>query len=79
MNFSLIVSDGARSNHVVNQLFNGECVGLASMNDVLNILEGVVVKLSACAVVSGHDTLEALEVAGQNLIVLSVNSSSGSE
>ena len=64
---------------MVNQLFNGECVGLASMDDVLNILEGVVVKLSACAVMSGHDSLEALEVTRKNLVVLGINSSSSSE
>ena len=51
---SLLVLHGARGNHVVNEFLGLVNLGLAGMNDVLNVLEGVVVELAAGAVMGSH-------------------------
>jgi hypothetical protein len=72
----------AGGNHVVDELFSLMDLSLASVNDKLDILERVVIELAACAVVSSHHCLEAVEIAGENLfssLDSGVDASGGSE
>ncbi len=63
----------ARSNHVVDKVLSLVNLSLASMNDILDILEEVVIKLAAGAVVRNYHCLEAVKVKGEGLFT-SLNS-----